>query len=236
MFLRKFLLLPVIALTVISFASCSDDDENNMVTPPASTSTSKVKVVHTSPDAPKVDILLDNAFVDTLSFPRNTTYLEVNSGSRNVKVRATGTTIVPIDANLTLDVNKNYSIFAIDRLSNISPLVTVDDLSTPASGKAHVRFIHLSPDAPAVSIIANGSVTLFSNRSFNKTITAAEQAFTPVDAGTYNLQVRTSAGNVLALDLPGITLTAGKIYTVFARGFLSGTGAQALGAQIMVNN
>ena len=194
---RKFFLLPVIALTVISFASCSDDDENNVVTPPATTS--KVKVVHTSPDAPRVDILLDNAFVDTLSFPRNTSYLSVNSGSRNVKVRATGTTIVPIDANLTLDANKNYSIFAIDRLSNISPLVTVDDLSTPASGKAHVRFIHLSPDAPAVNIVANGSITLFPNRTFNKTITSAEQAFTPVDAGTYNLEVRTVTGNALAL-------------------------------------
>jgi len=55
-----------------------------------------------------------------------------------------------------------------------------------------------------------------------------------VDAGTYNLQVRTVAGNALALDLPGITLTAGKVYTIFAKGFLAGTGAQALGAQIIV--
>jgi hypothetical protein len=31
-------------------------------------------------------------------------------------------------------------------------------------------------------------------------------------------------------------LTSGKIYTVFAKGFLGGTGAQALGAQIIVNN
>ena len=234
MFLRKFFLLPVIALTAISFTACSDDDNNNIASPQASTA--KVKVVHTSPDAPKVDILLDNAFVDTLSFPRNTTYLDVPAGSRNVKVRATGTSLVPINADLTFDANKNYSVFAIDVLSNISAIVTTDDLTAPAAGKAHVRFIHLSPDAPAVNIIANGSVTLFSNRSFNKTITSAEQAFTPVDAGTYNLQVRTVNGNALALDLPGITLTAGKIYTVFAKGLLSGTGAQALGAQIIVNN
>jgi hypothetical protein len=234
MFLRKFLLLPLIAVTSIALTSCSDDDNNNIAAP--QTTTAKVKVVHTSPDAPKVDILLDNAFVDTLSFPRNTTYLDVPAGERNVKVRATGTSIVPIDANVTFDANKIYSVFAIDVLSNISALVTTDDLIAPASGKAHVRFIHLSPDAPAVNIIANGSVTLFSNRSFNKSITAAEQAFTPVDAGTYDIQVRTVNGNALALDLPGITLTAGKIYTVFAKGLLSGTGSQALGAQIIVNN
>lgn len=234
MFLRKFFLLPVIALTAISFTACSDDDNNNIASPQASTA--KVKVVHTSPDAPKVDILLDNAFVDTLSFPRNTTYLDVPAGSRNVKVRATGTSLVPINADITFDANKNYSVFAIDVLSNISAIVTSDDLTAPAAGKAHVRFIHLSPDAPAVNIIANGSLTIFANRSFNKSITAAEQAFTPVDAGTYDLQVRTVNGNALALDLPGITLTAGKIYTVFAKGLLSGTGAQALGAQIIVNN
>jgi len=233
MFLRKFLLLPVIALTVISFTSCSDDEENNMVTPPAAKS--KISVVHASPNAPKVDILLDDAFVDTLSFPRNTAYLEINAGTRNVKVRATGTTIVPINANLTFEADKNYSIFAIDSLSKISALVTTDDLTTPASGKAHVRFIHLSPDAPAVNVIANGTITLFSNRSFNKTILATEQAFTPVDAATYNLEVRTVSGNALALSVPGVVLTAGKIYTIFARGFLGGTGAQALGAQIIVN-
>ena len=38
------------------------------------------------------------------------------------------------------------------------------------------------------------------------------------------------------LPLPGIKLKAGKIYTVFAKGLLSGTGAQALGAQIIVNS
>ena len=233
MFYKKFLLLPILAITMLSISACKDD-ENTVVTPP--TAKSKISVVHTSPNAPKVDILLDNGFVDTLSFPRNTPYLEVNAGSRNVKVRATGTTLVPIDANITFDANKNYSIYAIDSLSRISALLTVDDLTTPAAGKAHVRFIHLSPNAPAVNIVANGSITLFPNRTFNKTILTTEQAFTPVDAATYNLEVRTVSGNALALSVPGVVLTAGKIYTIFAKGFLGGTGAQALGAQIIVNN
>jgi hypothetical protein len=42
----------------------------------------------------------------------------------------------------------------------------------------------------------------------------------------------------VALPLPGITLQAGKIYTVFAKGFAAGSGASAypLGAEIIVNN
>ena len=40
----------------------------------------------------------------------------------------------------------------------------------------------------------------------------------------------------MVLPLPGISLAAGKIYTVWARGLVGGAGAQALGAQIIVNN
>jgi hypothetical protein len=39
----------------------------------------------------------------------------------------------------------------------------------------------------------------------------------------------------VVLALNNIALESGKIYTVFAKGFVAGTGAQALGAQIIVN-
>jgi hypothetical protein len=112
-----------------------------------------------------------------------------------------------------------------------------DDLTTPAAGKAHVRFFHFSPNAPAVDIAVTGGPVLFPNRSFNdQAATASVVAFTPVDAGTYDLEVRVAGTNTVALAVPGVTLTAGKIYTVFAKGFLGGTGPQALGAQVIANN
>jgi hypothetical protein len=109
--------------------------------------------------------------------------------------------------------------------------LTVDDLTTPAAGKAHVRFIHLSPDAPAVDIAVVGGPVVFPNSSFKQA-----SAFTPLAAGTYNLEVRVAGTSTVALTLPPITVADGKIYTVFAKGFLSGTGTQALGAEIIVNN
>jgi hypothetical protein len=57
-----------------------------------------------------------------------------------------------------------------------------------------------------------------------------------VDAGSYTLEVRAAGTTPAILTIPNVTLTAGKIYTVFAKGFLGGTGAQALGAQIIMNN
>ena len=119
----------------------------------------------------------------------------------------------------------------IDSVASIEPLVLADDLSSPAAGKAHVRFVHLSPDAPAVDIgLAGGGAVVFGNVSFK-----GFEGFTPLDAGTYDLEVRLAGTNTVVLPLSGITLDDGKIYTVFAKGFLAGSNEQELGAELIVN-
>ena len=228
MLVRKYLsMFFMVVFGVTVFAACSDDE--NTVAPVQETAL--VKVIHASPDAPGVDLLVDNMVAGTnLTFPNNTGYLSVNSGTRNVKVNVTGTSTTVIEANLPIMTNKNYSVFAVNAVANLEPIVLEDDLSTPASGKAHVRFIHLSPDAPAVDITLTDGTVVFGDYIFKEA-----SAFTPLDAGTYNLQVRLAGTSTVVLDLPNIALTAGKIYTVLAKGFVAGTGAQSLGAQIIVN-
>lgn len=240
--MKTSLFLVLIAATALSLnTGCSEDDTSTPTPTPTPTAQARVLVTHASPDAPGVDLLVDNQKVNErpLTFPNNTGYLSVNAGTRNVKVNAAGTTTTVIDANLPLEANRNYSVFAIDSLSKISALVTNDDLTAPAAGKAHVRFIHLSPNAPAVDVSVAGQAAgqgLFTNRAFNKTITAEQQAFTPVDAGTVNLEVREAGTTNVVLNLSNIRLDTGKIYTVFAKGFLGGEGTQALGAEIILHN
>jgi hypothetical protein len=69
--------------------------------------------------------------------------LQVEAGTRNIKVNVSGTSTTVINADLALSKDQNYSVFAIDSVSKISALVLTDDLTAPASGKAHVRFVHL---------------------------------------------------------------------------------------------
>jgi hypothetical protein len=198
-----------------------------------SAGSSNVMVIHASPDAPPVDLLVDDSKVNTtgLPFPQNTGYLAVSAGDRNFKVNAEGTSTTVIDATATLAPNGNYSIFAVDVLATTMPLVLEDDLSSPAAGKAHVRFLHLSPDAPEVDITLPDGTIVFGQYEFKES-----SAFTPFDAGTYDLEVRVSGTSTVALNLDNINLESGKIYTVFAKGLLSGSGDQALGAEIIVNN
>ncbi|HUN64915.1 MAG TPA: DUF4397 domain-containing protein [Bacteroidota bacterium] len=188
--------------------------------------------IHASPDAPGVDLYVDGTKVGSnLTFPNNTSYLSVNAGSRSIAVKVAGTMTTVLNATLPLTANTHYSVFAVDSVAKLSALVLTDDLTPPVAGKAHLRFIHLSPNAPAVDIAVTGGAVLIPDKSFKE-----YTAFTPLNAGTYDLEVRVAGTSTVVLSLPGINLTAGKIYTVFARGFVGGTGAQALGAQIIVNN
>ena len=225
----RFPVLAIAALALISVVGCGDDDDDNPVAP---VSQARVMAVHASPDAPAVDLLVDNVVVGSgLAYPGNTAYLNVAPGTRNVKVNVAGTSTTALSADLAVTGGVNYSVFAADVVSDIGAVVLTDDLTAPATGKAHVRFVHLSPDAPAVDVAVQGGPVLFPNRAFKEFT-----AFTPVDAGTYDLEVRPAGTTTVVLPLNDIVLQPGKIYTVFARGLVSGSGAQALGAQIIVNN
>lgn len=221
--------IPALAvIAALAVTSCSNDDDN----PVAPAATGRVMAVHASPDAPAVDLIVDAAVAGSgLAFPANTGYLAVPAGTRNLKVNVAGTSTTVINADVPVAAGTDYSVFATGAVSSIAPLVLTDDLRAPAAGKAHVRFVHLSPDAPAVDVAVTGGPVLFADREFREFT-----AFAPVDAGTYDLEVRLAGTSTVALPLPGITLQAGKIYTVFARGFAGGSGAQALGAQIIANN
>lgn len=231
--MKKFSWIFLLFLTSVSalvLSSCNDDDDDN--TDPQA----RVMVIHASPDAPGVDVLVDDVKVNSspLTFPNNSAYLEVMPGVRNVKVNVAGSNPVVTALNFNtpaLEAEKSYSCFAGNAVANIEPILFTDDLTAPAAGKAHVRFIHLSPDAPAVDVaLAGGGAVVFGNVSFKES-----SVFTPLDAGTYNLEVRVAGTSTVALTLPPVTVENGKIYTVFAKGFLAGTDNQALGAQIIVN-
>lgn len=224
----------VASLVVAAFASCKKDDDT-----PAPVEEAKIKIKHASPDAPSVDLYVDGAKINTaaLAYNNNTGYVKIKAGARNIKVNAAGATTSVINSNVTLTKDKNYTLFAANRLSAIEGVLLEDNLAAPAAGKAHVRFVHLSPDAPAVNIV-NGTATtnMFSSLAFK-----SGTAFTPVDAtaaGTaFAFNIR-NASTSAAVTTINANLVAGKIYTIVIRGFVTPpTGnTNALGASVLNNN
>lgn len=192
---------------------------------------SGVMFVHASPDAPAVDIRLGLLpAARDLAFGSNTPYRFTLSGQRAIRVNVAGTSTTVISAAPRLARNTFYTVWAANQVAAIEPVVTVDDLTPPAVGLAHARFVHLSPNAPAVDIAVTGGPVVWGNASFKDAT-----AFTPLPAGTYDLEVRLAGSNTVVLPLPGIRLERGRIYTFYAKGLVGGSGAQALGAGAILN-
>jgi hypothetical protein len=224
--------LMTISAIAVTFVACDKDEDPK---------TGKMLVTHASPNAPGVDLLVDNVKVNStpLTYTNNTGYLTVNAGTRNVKVNVAGSSTTVINADLPITMDKNYSVFATNLVASISAIAVEDNLAAPAAGKAHIRFFHLSPGAPAVTVgVLAGAVftPVFSNRTFETQATAnTNAAFTPVDAGTVTLDVRLAGTTTSVLTVPGVVLQSGKIYTVYARGIVGNT-TTPLGASIIANN
>ncbi|MGC9356555.1 MAG: DUF4397 domain-containing protein [Anaerolineae bacterium] len=211
--MKRLPILLVASLLILSLSSVALAQEGM----------ARVRVVHASPDAPAVDVWVEgNVAFSGAPFKGITDYASLDPATYNVKVVPAGATEpVVIEADLNLAANTDYTVVAVNTLENIEPLVLVDNNSQPAEGKAHVRFVHASPDAPAVDIaVAGGGPVLFSNVAFK-----GVGDYLPVDAGTYDLDVRVAGTEDVALNVPGVTLKEGTVYTIFAMGLAGGEPA-----------
>lgn len=186
----------------------------------AAAAVADLRVVHASPDAPNVDVIVNNNFGAPLfsnaPFTGVTNYVAVPTGLYNVKVVPTGQTQpAVIDADLNIDGALDYTVAATGLLTGITPAVYVDD-NTLDPNNARIRFIHLSPNAPAVDIaVANGGPVLFGDVEFRE-----NGGYINVPAGTYPLEVRVAGTSTVALTLDPLAVNANTVYSVFAMGLL----------------
>jgi hypothetical protein len=200
---------------IVLLASCLDDD-NDPVTEPVKVA--YVSVYHASPDAPDFDIIVDDRAINVNPFDYTSYsgYLNFFTGNRNIKFNAVNANNALIDTTFNFEEGKAYSLFAIDRLSNLQALLVVDSSAAPAAGKAMVRFVHLSPDAPALDVSVSGETgdPLFANHSFKQAT-----PFQEVDAKTYSFDIKNSGASDVLMSVDDITLQAGRYYTIVTRGF-----------------
>lgn len=185
----------------------------------ASAEDAKVRVVHASPDAPNVDVYANgNRVLSNVPYRAASDYLSVPAGDYKLEVFAAGQTTAPVlTIDAPLSAGTDYTVVALDSVSQLKSRVFIDNNAAPAAGKAHVAVIHAGSDAPAVDVAVKNGPVLVSSIAFGE-----QQGPLPVDAGTYDLELRAAGTNTVALPLDGIQLEAGKVYTFVASGLLSG--------------
>jgi hypothetical protein len=200
-----------------------------------------LRVAHFSPNVPAVDVFLKapgtanaagNRVLENVTFPVDSGYLPVASGTYAASVALAGSLNEVIGLEAALARGSDTSVFAIGLLNGTGPqqlrLAAYADDRTPVAGQAKVRVIHLSPDAPAVDVVALSGSTIAARVVTNLAFPNATAQSLTLAPGTYSLGV-TATGQNTVVASQDFTLAAGQVVTIAAVGCLSTTGACAGG-------
>lgn len=184
-----------------------------------------IRVVHASPDAPAVDVVVNDDFanplVPALAFPETTGYVAPAPDDYNVKVVPAGTTNAVVDADLTLDAGESYTVIALGLASgtpSIEPLVLVDDPRRVAT-EARVRLVHASTLAGEVDIYVTepGASLEASTPAFTAVPFKADTGYVSLPTGTYDVSVTPTGSTIPAIGPIELTLQASGVYVAIAR-------------------
>ncbi len=209
----KLKLLSLLFAASALTAACSDDDNTGP------DGDARLRVVHASPDAPDVDVLVDDAEVlGDVPYLAASDYLDVPAGDRNVKVNAAGTTTTVIDADVTLADGADYTVIASGLLAAIEPIVLEDDNTAPAAGNVKVRAIHGAPSAPAVDIYVTApGADLEAETAALSAVEFGDIAeYIEAPAGDYQVRVTPAGSKTVVIDSGTLTLVSGQIRTAIA--------------------
>lgn len=210
-----FFLIIFSTLNVLLLSSCLKDSNNE-----SNEVVAAVTVIHGSPDAPAVDFVLNRGLISAnLAFGLRVRYFSWYAGQSQASFYPRGTITNPLHTStISLTQGKYYSLFLAGlEADSLSTLLIEDDLTQPATGKAKLRFINLSPDAGALDFAVVPDSLFASQKNFKE-----YSSFYEINPGTYSAMFMSSTGNLVDYDFD-LKLDAGKTYTVWARGLVQAT-------------
>ena len=179
---------------------------------------SMLRVEHNVAGAPCVDVYANGQLiVQNLCYTQFRGYVRVDPGVYKVQLTRAGERDVFFERDVGVKANRYYTVIVhgdINQPQSLGALKLQDMNTCPQPGKAHVRFVHATPSAPAVDVLANGQA-IFRNVSYGNT---GRPVYLPVSQGTYTLSVNLAGTNTTALSVPKVQLKDRGIYTIIAAG------------------
>jgi hypothetical protein len=182
--------------------------------------TAQVRVLHGSPDAPPVDIVVNGVRVfGNLPFGAASPYLTVPVGSNNIQVIPSGGDLadspVVLEATLPVDGDSRTTIVASNFLDSIEASVFADNTRVKPK-RAQVRVAHLSADAPNVDIAPDGAKA---RDALLKDVAYGDASeYLTLKADSYDLDVRRPGKKAVIADLDPVEVARGSNYSAYAIG------------------
>lgn len=225
---RYFTLLFVLVISSVLIGCVDDDDDDPL--PPAAF----VYFYHGSPDAPGLDLYVDGRKINTnpLNYNEIIPYQPFFIGERDFRFTAPNAVNSLLDSAISFEVDKTYSIFISDLLSDLTTLVLEDDWENPTVNNAKIRFVHLSPDAGKIEVEIAGIKTPFGETS--EFLEASD--FVNITNGVFDFSVKSATNNETLVSANAVEIKENRVYTLVLCGQKSQmNGEKQLSLQQLTN-
>ena len=173
-----------------------------------------VRVFHASPNAPTVDVYVDDEILAPgLAYTDISDYSYMEERMHTIEIRSMGDSTTTILTKM-IDVpdDRIFTIAIVGNLDNLEFILIEDDIDEiPSPKESTVRVVHLSPDSPNVNVFANGN-SLFENLNFK-----GNSDYNKVPSGAYSMDITSSNTGDIVLS-GNLNLKANRIYTIYVIG------------------
>jgi Domain of unknown function (DUF4397) len=182
----------------------------------------RVRVLHLSPDAPRLDVEVDGTTtLADVPFKTATRHAQVPAGTHTFEIRPAGSATGDrplVTRRASVGPGAAYTLAVVGLAARMQVLVLEDDFTAPPPGKAKLRAIDASPQSPPIDIAIAGGPVLFRNLTFPEAT-----PFATIDAGSMALEVRLAGTSRMVFRSGARPMPAGAILTM--AGTISPTGS-----------
>ncbi|WP_458190056.1 DUF4397 domain-containing protein [Haladaptatus sp. NG-WS-4] len=148
----------------------------------------RLRIIHAVPGVPAINVFVDGERVlNGVAYKDVSDYLEFEPGGHTLQFAPAGEGREGafLKERLTLEANTDYTYAAAAGTGDTpGPFLFVDNNEMPLGNQVRLRAIHLSTDAPAVDITADGDVLVEGLK------VGDASNYVEVPAGSYTLEVR----------------------------------------------
>jgi hypothetical protein len=211
------ILFAIIGLAGFMLTSCSKAPVNFNYSPPIA----GLAFIQASADEPLVDLVVNNSKYNLtpITYGQSFPYVTIFAGKLPVAVYNDVTGKPILTDTIQFDQNAGYSLFLCNTVSKPQLFLLPDTLLQPSAGNSGIRFVDLSPDAPAVDLVVQGGAKLASNVTFK-----GHSIFIPVKGDMfYTLEVHAAGTSTVLATLSNSKYQTIFLYTVYFHGLAAGT-------------
>ena len=182
--------------------------------------TSYIRLFHASPNAPGVDIYLDNNLVaKDLKYQQFTNYIPIAAGEYDIKIYPTGTTATPVLTfdNFGITPNSIQTAAVIGDVNSLELFSVPEPHLTVNPSMVFLRFVGLSPDSQSLDVALPNGQLLFKGLDYKDIM-----GYILIPPGNYTILLKPAGTDKVTLTAPNFIVKPNRLYTTYVTGFESG--------------